>query len=104
MDPHLFFDILSLLGIFAASWVGLALKGVLSKMENNQAVVKADLLASQNEMKEDLTAKHSENRRDLAVHQARDEEQFRSISRTLDRVEATQTRIEQKIDSNGGKR
>lgn len=88
MDPHFIFDILSLLGIFAASWVGLALKSILSKVERNQLTAKAELIAKQTEIKEDLTEKHAENRKDLAIHSARDDEQFKSINKTLDRIES----------------
>lgn len=88
MDPHLFFDILSLVGIFAASWAGVAINGLLSDIKVTLATVKAELVANQTEIKEDLTEKHSENVKNLAVHQARDEEMFRTVNMTLSRIEA----------------
>lgn len=100
-DAHLFFDVLSLVGIFAASWVGLAIKGVLSEMKNNEAAVKAELIAKQTDIARDLTAKHAENRMDLATHTARDEEQFKAIAQRFDRQDVMLVRIESKIDRNG---
>ena len=98
MDPaalHTFFDVIAFIGVVGSAWAGLLIKNVLYEMKNTQATVKAELIESQTEIKEDLTAKHSENRQDLAEHLARDEEQFRAINKTLDRIEA-------KVDRNNG--
>jgi hypothetical protein len=112
---HAFYDIVSLLGIVAAAWVGLLIKNALGDMKNAQAEVKADLIAKQTEIrnqliakqgeiKDDLTEKHSENRQDLAVHQAKDEQMFLAVNRILDGQNAQLTRIENKIDkANGGR-
>jgi hypothetical protein len=99
MDSHLFFDIISLVGLFAASWVGLAIKNVLEKMRSAQADVKAELVQKQTDIARDLTAKHAENRMDLATHSARDEEQFKGIGQRFDFQNITLARIENKIDT-----
>ena len=87
--------VLSTLGIVAAAWVGLLIKNVLNEMRNSQATVKAELIEKQVEIKEELTARHAETSEELATHSARDEEQFRAINKTLDRIEV-------KLDRNNG--
>lgn len=87
MDPHWLFDVLSLVGIAGAAWVGLAIKAALGDVKDNQATVKAELTKSQTEMNLNMNMKHAENRQDIATHAARDEEQFKAINNTLDRIE-----------------
>jgi hypothetical protein len=87
LDPHWLFDILSLLFTFGAGIAGLAIKAALSDVKENQATVKAELVKSQTEMNLNMNMKHAENRQDIATHAARDEEQFKAINNTLDRIE-----------------
>jgi len=84
---HLIIDIVTPVFLLLAAWVGLLIKNSLANVTTEQMRVKEELVASQTEMKEDLTAKHAENRQDLAAHTARDEEQFKNLNKTLDRIE-----------------
>ena len=100
MDLHTIFDVLTILGLFSASWVGLAVKNILNKVETNQSKVKEELLARQVDFDRSITAKHVENRQDLAVHSARDEEQFKNINQRFDYQNVILARIENKLDHN----
>lgn len=71
---------------------------ILLMIKNNQATVKEELvekqtelkdelIESQNQMRHDMDQKHAENKQGLAVHIAADDQQFKNITSTLNRMD-----------------
>lgn len=105
MNPEIIHIVIGLitLGVTAlVAYIGLQIKASQAESKADQAELKADLVDSQNKMRLDMDAKHSENRATnfknemaIAVHSASDEEQFKSIGQSLER-------IERKVDKRNG--
>jgi hypothetical protein len=82
MDLHTLAELL----IGGLSFAGFV---ILLMIKNNQATVKEDLVAAQNEMREDMDRKHAQNAQAIAVHAGEDAKVFDGISRTLQRMDGS---------------
>jgi hypothetical protein len=79
--------------LLAGGWIGLKIKDAVSGVREEQSKVKAELIASQTEMRTDMDAKHAENQANIRSHEASDEQQFKYINGSLERIE---NKIEQR--------
>jgi hypothetical protein len=100
---------IELVVMLGGGWLGLRIQTAvaevrteIAEVRTEQAQVKADLIERQTQMRLDLDEKHAENKdviarneKTVAVHIAADEQQFKTIASSLER-------IERKIDSGNG--
>ncbi len=68
----------------------------IGAVRNEQHRVKEELVGAQNQMRQDMDLKHSENKKEIYSHAASDEQQFKYINQSLDRIEK---KVEARNDS-----
>jgi hypothetical protein len=88
LSPELWLRGAELAAMALVGWISLKIKDAVADVRDEQSRVKAELIGNQHKLSEDFNTKHAENKQNLAVHVARDEEQFKAIGETLDRIES----------------
>jgi 3-keto-L-gulonate-6-phosphate decarboxylase len=73
--------------LLAGGYIGLTIKNAVADVREEQFKVKAELIERQHALQRDFDDKHAQNEKTIATHTASDEQQFRSIGQSLERIE-----------------
>lgn len=96
LTPELALKAAELACMAFVGFVALKIKEAVAEVRAEQAGVKEELLEKQNEMRMDMDEKHAENKRTITAHIASDDQQFRYIGESLNRIET-------KVENRNGK-
>jgi hypothetical protein len=85
-----------LAGLVLVAWIVLKIDNSNKASKIERLEMKEELIGGQTEMRADMDAKHSENKQALAVHAGVDEAKFDALGRTLQRIDNTLIRMDER--------